>query len=124
MLAGTISTSAVASMKPAPSATKYRRYERSQFLWTMMAPPNTFAPAAVSPSSTLVRMGDMREKNSRSRGWTRGEDLASCGESEPPIFNSHSDFVIPSEARDLHFAADCRSLASLGMTIHQCCPVK
>jgi hypothetical protein len=25
-------------------------------------------------------------------------------------------FVIPSEARDLHFAADCRSLASLGMT--------
>src|SRR5208283_1060223 len=31
----------------------------------MMAPPNTFAPAAVSPSSTLVRMGDMREKNSR-----------------------------------------------------------
>src|SRR5208337_775744 len=30
-----------------------------------MAPPNTLAPAAVSPSSTLVKMGDMREKNSR-----------------------------------------------------------
>jgi len=29
------------------------------------------------------------------------------------------DFVIPSEARDLHFAADYRSLASLGMTIHE-----
>src|SRR6266700_2275177 len=29
------------------------------------------------------------------------------------------DFVIPSEARDLHFAADCRSLASLGMTTHK-----
>ncbi len=27
-------------------------------------------------------------------------------------------FVIPSEARDLQFAAKCRSLASLGMTIH------
>src|ERR1700694_654001 len=33
----------------------------------MMAPPNTFAPAAVSPSSKLVRMGDMRKKNSRLR---------------------------------------------------------
>jgi len=32
-----------------------------------------------------------------------------------PNFNS-PDFVIPSEARDLHFAASCRSLASLGMT--------
>src|SRR4029077_8679464 len=30
---------------------------------------------------------------------------------------SFSDFVIPSEARDLQFAAICRSLASLGMTI-------
>src|SRR5216684_7753105 len=30
--------------------------------------------------------------------------------------NRHIDFVIPSEARDLHFAANCRSLASLGMT--------
>src|ERR1019366_2806744 len=28
-------------------------------------------------------------------------------------------FVIPSEARNLHFAAECRSLASLGMTIHE-----
>src|ERR1700691_2355544 len=28
----------------------------------MMAPPNTFAPAAVSPSSRLVKMGDMRKK--------------------------------------------------------------
>ena len=27
------------------------------------------------------------------------------------------DFVIPSEARDLQFAAKCRSLAALGMTI-------
>jgi hypothetical protein len=25
-----------------------------------MAPPNTLAPAAVSPSSTLVRIGDMK----------------------------------------------------------------
>src|SRR6266446_8137816 len=30
-----------------------------------------------------------------------------------------SIFVIPSEARDLHFAAHCGSLASLGMTIHE-----
>ena len=29
----------------------------------MMVPPNTFAPAAVRPSSTLVSMGDMREKD-------------------------------------------------------------
>jgi len=27
--------------------------------------------------------------------------------------------VNPSEARDRHFAANCRSLASLGMTIHK-----
>src|ERR1700681_901575 len=33
----------------------------------MMAPPNTFAPAAVSPSSKLVRMGDMKRENSRLR---------------------------------------------------------
>src|SRR6267143_1254190 len=32
---------------------------------------------------------------------------------------SFSDFVIPSEARDLKFAAKCRSLASLGMTIYR-----
>src|SRR6266446_10195605 len=30
-----------------------------------------------------------------------------------------ADLVIPSEARDLHFAANCRSLASLGMTIYE-----
>jgi hypothetical protein len=30
-----------------------------------MAPPKTLAPAAVNPSSTLVKMGDMREKNIR-----------------------------------------------------------
>src|ERR1700690_1533215 len=29
------------------------------------------------------------------------------------------DFVIPSEARDLHLAADFRSLAALGMTIEE-----
>src|SRR6202030_3625312 len=33
----------------------------------MMAPPNTFAPAAVSHSSKLVRMGVMRRKNIRLR---------------------------------------------------------
>jgi hypothetical protein len=31
------------------------------------------------------------------------------------------DFVIPSKARDLQFAARCRSFASLGMTIHERC---
>jgi hypothetical protein len=31
----------------------------------MIAPPKTFAAAAVNPSSTLVRMGDMRGKNIR-----------------------------------------------------------
>jgi hypothetical protein len=30
-----------------------------------------------------------------------------------------TDFVIPSEARDLYFATNYRSLASLGMTIHK-----
>jgi len=29
------------------------------------------------------------------------------------------EVVIPSGARDLHFAADSRSLATLGMTIYQ-----
>jgi len=33
------------------------------------------------------------------------------------VIPSPPDFVIPSEARDLQFAARCRSLASLGMTI-------
>src|SRR3984893_18489826 len=42
----------------------------------MMAPPNTFAPAAVSPSSKLVRMGDMRRKNIRLR-------LVSCSAARP-----------------------------------------
>jgi hypothetical protein len=31
----------------------------------MMAPPNTLAPAAVNPSSTLVKIGDMTKKDSR-----------------------------------------------------------
>src|SRR5271157_82095 len=31
----------------------------------MIAPPNTFAPAAVSPSSRLVMMGDMRKEDIR-----------------------------------------------------------
>src|ERR1700687_299015 len=44
----------------------------------MMAPPNTFAPAAVSPSSKLVRMGDMRRKNIRLR-------LVSCGDAATPV---------------------------------------
>ena len=47
---------------------------------------------------------------------------AARGESETPLFNSQfTRFVIPSEARDLHLAANCRSLASLGMTIHGRC---
>jgi hypothetical protein len=34
----------------------------------------------------------------------------------------YQEFVIPSEAKDLHFAANCRSFASLGMTIrYGCC---
>ena len=30
--------------------------------------------------------------------------------------NSFSEVVIPNEVRDLHLAADCRSLTSFGMT--------
>src|SRR5882757_10326533 len=59
-LAGTTSSRAVASMNPAPSAMKYFRYRRSQCRWTMMVPPNTFAIAAVRPSSRLVVIGCMR----------------------------------------------------------------
>src|SRR5208282_1340101 len=36
-------------------------------------------------------------------------------------FSGRTGFVIPSEARDLQFAARCRSLALLGMTIHKLC---
>jgi hypothetical protein len=36
-----------------------------------------------------------------------------------PVTLYTSEFVIPSEARDLQFAANCRSLASLGMTIYE-----
>src|SRR5208282_6539361 len=41
----------------------------------MMAPPNTFAPAAVSPSSKLVRMGDMRKEDIRLRATRCGACL-------------------------------------------------
>jgi Arc/MetJ family transcription regulator len=34
------------------------------------------------------------------------------------------NFVIPNEVRDLHFAADCRSLTSFGMTIHGWCRLR
>ena len=46
-----ISIMAVASMKPAPKATKYLRYDRSQFFWTIIVPPKTLAAAAVSPAA-------------------------------------------------------------------------
>src|ERR1700674_71515 len=47
----------------------------------MMAPPKTFAPAAVSPSSKLVRMGDMKKENSRLRLVYRRD--AGCRVSSP-----------------------------------------
>jgi hypothetical protein len=47
-------------MNPAPRATKYFRYDRSQFLLTIMVPPNTLAAAAVVPNSRLRRTGCMR----------------------------------------------------------------
>src|SRR5208283_1371584 len=49
---GIISSTAVASMKPAPSAIKYFRYLRDHCRRAISAPPATFAAAAVSPSST------------------------------------------------------------------------
>src|SRR5215472_2503373 len=56
-LSGSISSSAVPSMNPAPSATKYCRYLRSQAFWTMAAPPRPLAAAAVSPSRMLIVTG-------------------------------------------------------------------
>src|SRR6266851_5167104 len=49
-----------------------------------------------------------------SRPSLRGTDLPMMCASVMP--NLYYSIVIPSEARDLHFAANCRSLASLGMT--------
>src|SRR5713101_3571030 len=46
----------------------------------------------------------------------RGQEDRDLCETE---FHLSPDFVIPSEARNLHLAASCRSLASLGMTIYK-----
>src|SRR5215472_17113780 len=59
-LSGSISMMAVASMKPEPSAIKYRRYLRCQCFWTMIAPPKPFAAAAVSPSRIESAKGDIK----------------------------------------------------------------
>src|SRR5258706_7492705 len=77
-LAGTTSSRAVASMNPAPSAMKYFRYRRSQCRWTMMVPPNTFAIAAVRPSSRLVVIGCMRICKPNRRNGRLSDFLARC----------------------------------------------
>src|SRR5258707_9980173 len=57
MLSGSISSSAVPSMKPEPRAMKYCKYLRSQFFLTITAPPRPLARAAVKPSRILVMIG-------------------------------------------------------------------
>src|SRR5207253_7704589 len=44
-------------MNPAPRATKYFKYLRSQCRCTMMVPPKILAAAAVRPRRILVRIG-------------------------------------------------------------------
>src|ERR1039457_4968624 len=46
--------------------------------------------------------------------WSSGGQRRTCF---GPREQHPSSIVIPSEARDLHLATNCRSLASLGMTI-------
>ena len=45
-LVGTTSTSAVESMNPGTQRHKYLRYDRSQFRWTMIAPPKMLAASS------------------------------------------------------------------------------
>src|SRR6266481_6095623 len=61
-LSGSISSSAVPSMKPEPRAMKYCKYRRSQFFCTITAPPRPLAMAAVRPSRMLVVIGLMRDE--------------------------------------------------------------
>src|SRR5271166_1652138 len=63
----------------------------------MMAPPNTFAPAAVSPSSKLVRMGDMREKDSRRSGFSHQPSVVS----QPR--NCAGSLMTPARIRDMRY---------------------
>jgi hypothetical protein len=48
---------------------------------------------------------------------SRGHELRACeGQVQSGARTTPFRIVIPSAARDLHFAANCRSLAALGMT--------
>src|ERR1700733_5053385 len=58
-LSGIISSSAAASMKPAPRATKYRRYRFSQLVRTRIKAPKTSASAATRPSTSESEKLDM-----------------------------------------------------------------
>jgi hypothetical protein len=64
-------------------------------------------------------MGDMRKKNSRLRVGGRVGRYRTLSRFVPTAgsaqFFTSPDFVIPSEARDLQFAARCRSLVPLGI---------
>src|SRR5713226_5265978 len=62
----------------------------------------------------------MRQHNRRDRRRLQPHEDSKCSPLRFLSLNSNSlGFVIPSEARDLQFAAKCRSLASLGMTNHE-----
>jgi hypothetical protein len=54
-LSGTISVSAVASIKPAPSAMKSARNVRLQGRAEIMAPPNKLANPATKASARLIQ---------------------------------------------------------------------
>src|ERR1700733_14231634 len=58
-LSGIISSSAAASMKPAPRATKYRRYRFSQLVRTRIKAPKTSERAATRPSTSEGEKLDM-----------------------------------------------------------------
>src|SRR5262249_4118891 len=74
-------------MNPAPNATKYCRYLRSQAFWTMAAPPRPLAAAAVRPSRMLIVTGFMET----------GEDSRISISSETPSTAEHKQSALSSQ---------------------------
>src|SRR6266404_1582248 len=76
---------------------------------------------AALPQTRLSRKprGPVRSASFGSQSSIRRERGLNWSWSSAKTFHLQFRIVIPSEARDLQFAARCRSLASLGMTIHE-----
>src|SRR6266851_6620409 len=86
-----------------------------------LRPPNDLVDDVAVSAVHTVEVTDAEDRGTEVAGdvveLAEGLHATVCRRRGPAV--SFSDFVIPSEARDLQFAAKCRSLASLGMTIYR-----